>query len=94
MNVSAADAAFKMLPKALQAIHMSCAANIFFRAMIYGLMFVTFLCQALVREQFVSMYSGPNVLTEFLWDVNCVGEAPMRGTFNLNDVVESEFMFS
>jgi len=47
-----------------------------------------------IRETFVQMYSGPNVLAEFLWDVNCVGEAPLRGTFNLNEVLDSEFMFS
>lgn len=47
-----------------------------------------------IREEFVKMYSGPNVLAEFLWDVQCVGEVPTRGTFNLNEVLDSEFFFS
>lgn len=47
-----------------------------------------------IREEFVKMYSGPNVLAEFLWEVGCVGEVPTRGSFNLEEVLDSEFFFS
>lgn len=47
-----------------------------------------------IREQFVHMYSRPNLLAEFLWEVGGVGETPARGTLNLQDVLDSEFMFS
>lgn len=47
-----------------------------------------------IREQFVDLYSGPNLLTEFLWEVQGAGEAPTRGTFDLREVLNSEFMFS
>lgn len=46
-----------------------------------------------IREQFVRLYSGPNLLAEFLWDVGGVGEPPARGTLDLNSVLSSEFMF-
>lgn len=47
-----------------------------------------------IREQFVQLYARPNLLTEFMWEVGGVGEVPPRGGFNLEDVLESEFMFS
>jgi DNA-directed RNA polymerase len=46
-----------------------------------------------IRESFVEMYRADNVLANFLWDVNGVGEVPMRGTLNLTDVLKSEFFF-
>ncbi len=46
-----------------------------------------------VRTAFVEMYRKDNVLSNFLWDVNGVGEIPMRGTLDLTGVLESEFFF-
>jgi DNA-directed RNA polymerase len=46
-----------------------------------------------IREQFVYLYQGRNVLSEFLWEVNGIGEVPMRGTLDLERVLESEFFF-
>lgn len=47
----------------------------------------------MIREQFVRLYSRPNLLAEFLWEVGGVGEPPTRGDLNLQDVLESEFFF-
>lgn len=47
-----------------------------------------------IREAFITMYRDNNVLSNFLWEVDGVGEVPMRGTLELNDVQESEFFFS
>jgi DNA-directed RNA polymerase len=46
-----------------------------------------------IRGSFVQLYQGRNVLAEFLWEVNGVGEVPMRGTLDLEQVLESEFFF-
>ena len=46
-----------------------------------------------IRQEFVNLYSGPNLLTEFLWEVNGVGEPPFRGSLDLLEVLDSEFMF-
>ena len=46
-----------------------------------------------IRREFVNLYSGPNLLTEFLWDVGGVGEPPARGNFDIEEVLDSEFMF-
>lgn len=46
-----------------------------------------------VRESFVSMYRADNVLSNFLWDVDGIGEVPMRGTLDLQEVLNSEFFF-
>lgn len=48
---------------------------------------------ASIRKSFVSLYRGRNVLSEFLWEVDGVGEAPMRGTLDLSGVLDSEFFF-
>lgn len=48
-----------------------------------------------LREAFVELYSGPNQLAEFLWDVNGTAPyIPTRGTLDLSCVLESEFFFS
>lgn len=47
-----------------------------------------------IRQEFVNLYARPNLLTEFLWDVEAIGEPPCRGALDLNEVLESEFMFS
>jgi DNA-directed RNA polymerase len=47
-----------------------------------------------IRSTFVKMYSSGNLLAEFLWDVQGVGEVPSRGTLELSEVLSSEFMFS
>lgn len=47
-----------------------------------------------IREQFVQLYSRPNLLSEFLWEVGGVGEVPARGSLDLQDILTSEFMFS
>lgn len=47
----------------------------------------------LVRQAFVEMYSGTNLLGEFLWEVQGVGEAPLRGTLDVAKVLDSEFFF-
>lgn len=47
-----------------------------------------------IRQEFVNLYARPNLLTEFLWDVEAVGEPPTRGTLDLTEVLESEFFFS
>lgn len=46
------------------------------------------------RETFSKMYESSNLLGEFLWDVEAVGEAPMRGTLEIQCVMDSEFFFS
>lgn len=48
---------------------------------------------SIIREQFVELYSGPNMLSEFLWEVGGIGEPPPRGSFDLKQVLTSEFMF-
>lgn len=45
-----------------------------------------------IREAFVQMYKT-NVLAEFLWDVGAMGEVPTRGSFDLQNVLNSEFFF-
>lgn len=47
-----------------------------------------------IRSSFVDMYRKDNVLANFLWDVNGVGEVPMRGSLTLERVLESEYFFS
>jgi hypothetical protein len=47
-----------------------------------------------IRTEFVRLYSRPNLLAEFLWEVDGVGEPPARGSLDLLEVLESEFMFS
>ena len=46
-----------------------------------------------IRQEFVHLYSRPNLLTEFLWEVGGIGEPTTRGSLDLTDVLESEFMF-
>lgn len=46
-----------------------------------------------IRQEFVRLYSHPNLLGSFLWDVDGVGELPPRGDLNLLEVLDSEFMF-
>lgn len=45
-----------------------------------------------IRQEFVGMYSR-NILAEFLWDVDAVGEVPNRGNLDLSQVIDSEFFF-
>lgn len=47
-----------------------------------------------IRTEFVRLYSRPNLLAEFLWEVGGIGEPPARGTLDLLEALESEFMFS
>ncbi len=47
-----------------------------------------------IRQEFVSLYARPNLLTLFMWDVEAVGEPPARGTLDLSEVLDSEFFFS
>jgi len=47
-----------------------------------------------IRTEFVRLYSRPNLLAEFLWEVGGVGEPPSRGSLDLQEVLDSEFMFS
>lgn len=46
-----------------------------------------------IRSSFIALYQARNVLSEFLWDVEGVGEVPMRGTLDLEQVKDSEFFF-
>ena len=46
-----------------------------------------------IREAFVQMYQGKNVLMEFLWDAGGSGESPPRGNLDISNVMESEFFF-
>ena len=46
-----------------------------------------------IRKEFVRLYSRPNLLTEFLWEVGGIHEPPARGTLDLSAVLDSEFMF-
>lgn len=48
----------------------------------------------IIRDAFVRMYQQKNVLVDFLWEVNGIGEVPMRGTLDLNRIRDSEFFFS
>lgn len=47
-----------------------------------------------IRLEFNILYSRPNLLSEFLWEVGGIGEPPQRGSLDLRDVLDSEFMFS
>lgn len=46
-----------------------------------------------IRAAFISMYQADNMLTNFLWEVDGIGEVPMRGTLQLAEVQNSEFFF-
>jgi DNA-directed RNA polymerase len=46
-----------------------------------------------IRKAFVELYDNRNILGEFMWEVGAVGEPPMRGTFNVKSVLDSEFFF-
>lgn len=46
-----------------------------------------------IRTAFVELYKGRNILGEFLWDVQSIGDPPMRGTLELDEVLDSEFFF-
>lgn len=46
-----------------------------------------------IREEFVGMYQNKNLLAEFLWEVDGVGESPTRGSLDLSKVLNSEFFF-
>jgi DNA-directed RNA polymerase len=48
---------------------------------------------SVIRSEFVSMYKDNSVLNEFLWEVDGVGNPPMKGTLDLSKVVDSEFFF-
>jgi DNA-directed RNA polymerase len=50
--------------------------------------------QVHIRVEFTHLYSRPSLLAEFLWEVGGIGEPPTRGTLDLTDVLDSEFMFS
>lgn len=47
-----------------------------------------------IRDEFIRLYSDPDILINFLWDVGGVGSAPMKGTFDLTEVRDSEYFFS
>lgn len=47
-----------------------------------------------IRTEFVRLYSRPNLLAEFLWEVDGIGEPPQRGDLDLTEVLNSEFFFS
>jgi DNA-directed RNA polymerase len=47
-----------------------------------------------IREAFVEMYTQHNPMAQLLWDIDVVAEPPMRGTFDLRNVLDSEFFFS
>lgn len=46
-----------------------------------------------IRQEFVNLYSRPSLLAEFLWEVGGVGEPPHRGSLDLSEVLDSEFVF-
>ena len=46
-----------------------------------------------IRQAFVDLYGGRNILREFLWDVDGIGEVPDRGTLDIQEVLHSEFFF-
>lgn len=46
-----------------------------------------------IRASFVELYKGRNLLAEFLWEVGGTGETPLRGNFELDNVLSSEFFF-
>lgn len=46
-----------------------------------------------IREAFVRLYTGSNVMADFLWEVGGSGSVPMRGTLQLSEVLKSEFFF-
>ncbi len=45
------------------------------------------------REAFYDLYNNRNLMGEFLWEVGGIGEAPMRGSLDLTQVLDSEFFF-
>ena len=46
-----------------------------------------------IREAFVGMYQGTNILGNFLMDVDLPREIPMRGNLDISSVLSSEFFF-
>lgn len=48
----------------------------------------------IIREAFVEMYTQHNPLSQLLWDIDVTAEPPMRGTFDMREVLDSEFFFS
>lgn len=46
-----------------------------------------------VRDSFIDLYGNHNVMADFLWEVEGIGEVPMRGTLDLREVANSEFFF-
>lgn len=48
----------------------------------------------LIREAFVEMYTQHNPMSQLLWDIDVIAEPPMRGTFDMREVLDSEFFFS
>ena len=46
-----------------------------------------------IRSAFVDMYGNRNVLAEFQWDVQGIGEIPTRFNLDINAVMDSEFFF-
>lgn len=46
-----------------------------------------------IRSSFVDLYEDRNILGEFLWEVNGIGEVPTRGSLDLKEILSSEFFF-
>jgi DNA-directed RNA polymerase len=47
-----------------------------------------------VREAFVELYDGTNVLADFIWQTSASGAVPKQGTLDVRGVLSSEFFFS
>ena len=48
----------------------------------------------IIREEFIRLYSQSNIMQSFTQEVEGVGEPPIRGSLDLSEVLNSEFMFS
>lgn len=46
-----------------------------------------------IREAFVELYSKHNPLSQLLWDLGIASNAPMKGSFDIRKVMDSEFFF-
>lgn len=50
--------------------------------------------QRIIREQFVRLYENPNILNDFVTDVGSDKEPPAQGSFDVSQVLDSEYFFS
>lgn len=50
--------------------------------------------QRIIREQFVRLYDNSNILNDFITDIGSDKKPPAQGTFDVSQVLDSEYFFS